>query len=319
MQYCEIQIELDSAHTAPLHALLVAHKLSFQESDQTTLDAPPAGRTRFHLYVPAEEREGIPQLLTTLREAVNGHATQWGNGDAALTAVVRDRDEDEWRDAWKRFFGTRRIGRLVIVPSWEAEKYQQAEEDIPLHMDPGRAFGTGGHESTRLCLRLIDQLRTKLPLRSNYFSAAADKLQAGGPAQILDVGCGSGVLAIAALRLFPATTAVAIDTDPEAVEVTLENAGRNEVSSRLLCETTPLEKLRAEFALLTANLTGPTLIALADQLAARACPGGVLILSGILDAEVDTVAARFLAQGLVETVRATEDEWAALQYVRPAA
>jgi ribosomal protein L11 methyltransferase len=167
-------------------------------------------------------------------------------------------------------------------------------------------------------MRFVDQLRGKMPLRSAFFTAFGERMQSSGPAQILDVGCGSGVLAIAALRLWPRATAVAIDTDPEAVEVTLENAERNQVTSRLLCETTLLNKLRAEFALITANLTGPTLIELCEQLAARACPGGVLILSGILEVEVDKVAERFLAQGLVETARATEDEWAALQYVRPA-
>lgn len=317
MQYCEIQIELDSAHTGPLQALFASHKLSYQESDQSTLDAPPPGRTRFHLYVPAEERAQIPELLTSMRQAVEGHASLRG-GDAALTAVVRDRDELEWRDAWKRFFGTRRIGRLAIVPSWEAARHDPTDDEVTLHLDPGRAFGTGGHESTRLCLRFIDQLRGKVPLRTAFFTTLAERLHAPGPAQILDVGCGSGVLAIAALRLWPRATAVAIDTDPEAIEVTLENAERNQVTSRMLCETTPLDKLRAEFALITANLTGPTLIELAEQLAARACPGGVLILSGILEIEVDKVAERFLAQGLVETARATEDEWASLQYVRPA-
>ena len=135
--------------------------------------------------------------------------------------------------------------------------------------------------------------------------------------QILDVGCGSGVLAIAALRLFPQAAAVAIDTDLEAVEVTLENAERNQVTSRLHCDATPLEKLEKSFALVFANLTGPTLIELASSLAARLCEGGVLVLSGILESEVDGVAAKFLAAGLVETARATEDEWAALEYVRP--
>ncbi len=317
MQYCEIQIELNSRHIAPLHAVLYARQLSFQESDQTTLNAPPLGRTRIHVYIPADERAQIPDLLSALQKA----AEVSGGGAPALAVEVRDRDEVEWRDTWKRFFATRRIGRLAIVPSWEVEAHTPAEDEVTLHMDPGRAFGTGGHESTRLCLRLLDQLAGKLPLHSAHYTTAADRLEGRSTeqiaAQVLDVGCGSGVLTIAALRLWPKANAVAIDIDGEAVEVTGENAARNGVTDRLLCETTPLEKISMRFALVLANLTGPTLIELAEPLAARVEAGGVLMLAGILENEVDTVAARFLAQGLVETVRATEDEWAALEYVRP--
>lgn len=309
MQYCEIQIELDSAHKGPLHALLISRQLSFQESDQTTLNAPPAGRTRISLYIASEEREQIPDLLTAVHQTLPELA--------AAAIEVRDRDEDEWRDAWKRFFATRRIGRLAIVPSWEAAEHVAAPDEATLHLDPGRAFGTGGHESTRLCLRMLDQLYGKLEFRSHHYLLAAERLRNRGPAQVLDVGCGSGVLAIAALRLWPDTTGVAIDTDPEAIEVTLENAARNEVTERMLCETTPLGELRARFTLVFANLTGPTLTELAEPIAARVDDGGLLVLSGILESEVDGVAARFKAQGLVETARATEDEWAALQYVRP--
>jgi len=320
MQYCEIQIELDSERSEALHALLCAQNLSFQELDQTTLNAPPPGRTRVHLYIPADERDQIPGLLKAVRQAVGaaeGAEPAQSPAGAALVVEVRERDEDEWRDAWKRFFSTRRIGRLTIVPSWEAEQHAPAPDEVTLHLDPGRAFGTGGHESTRLCLGLLDQLYGKLPLRSPLFSAAAERLQAAGPAQILDVGCGSGVLAIAALKLWPQASAVAIDTDSEAVEVTLENAQRNQVSERLLCETVPLAKLRSRFTLVLANLTGPTLIELCEQLISHLDVGGLLILSGILESEVEGVASRFLDQGLIETARATEDEWAALQYLRP--
>ena len=331
MRYCEIKIELASESSVAVHTLLVDRQLSFHEADASTLDPPPPGRTRYFLYVSEEEREQIPPILEAVREVV-----------PAAEIDMRDRDEDEWRDVWKRYFSTRRVGRLAIVPSWEVEAHVPSEGEVTLQLDPGRAFGTGGHESTRLCMQMLDRLTARLSWRVGLFARLGERLRgrgaqgSGGAArssddaiettgpvtvapQILDVGCGSGVLAIAALRLWPETTAIAIDIDPEAIEVTLENAERNGVLSRLLCETTPLADIKTTFAIVLANLTGPTLIEHCAALCAHVEPGGVIILSGILEAEVQTVQASFLAQGLVETTRATDGEWASLEFLRPAA
>jgi ribosomal protein L11 methyltransferase len=321
MRYCEIKIELANEEKAAVHALLLERQLSFQEVDASTLDAPPEGRTRYFLYLGDEEREQIPPILAAVRKVV-----------PAVEIDIRDRDEDEWRDVWKKFFTTRRIGRLAIVPSWETAAHTPEEGEITLHLEPGRAFGTGGHESTRLCMLLLERLTARFRYRVALFSRLAEQLGLRAPSslltvepavesepiapQILDVGCGSGVLAITALRLFPKTRAVAVDIDPEAIEVTLENAERNQVSDRMRCDTTPLEQIDQRFAVTLANLTGPTLIELASALSARMDQGGVLIVAGILEAEVQTVQAAFLAQGLIETTRATEGEWAALEFLR---
>ncbi|HNN94790.1 MAG TPA: 50S ribosomal protein L11 methyltransferase [Pseudomonadota bacterium] len=334
MRYCEIKIELASEEKAAVHTLLLKRQLSFQEADASTLDPPPEGRTRYFLYLADEERGQIPPLVEAVRKVV-----------PQAEIDVRDRDEEEWRDVWKKYFTTRRIGRLAIVPSWEVAAHEPADDEITLHLEPGRAFGTGGHESTRLCMLLLERLLARFRYRVGLFSRLADRLsprtvsvraatraphlsvatpiapETGSPAspqnpQIFDVGCGSGVLAITALRLFPEVAAVAIDVDPEAIEVTLENAVRNQVESRLRCDTTPLAQVPGRFAIVLANLTGPTLIELAAELAAHVDLGGVLIVAGILEAEVQTVQAAFLAQGLVETTRATEGEWASLEYLR---
>lgn len=326
MRYCEIKIELASEEKAAVHTLLLKRQLSFQEADASTLDPPPEGRTRYFLYLADEERGQIPPLVEAVRKVV-----------PQAEIDVRDRDEEEWRDVWKKYFTTRRIGRLAIVPSWEVAAHAPADDEITLHLEPGRAFGTGGHESTRLCMLLLERLLTRFRYRVGLFSRLADRLNvrpatrapqlsvatpiAPEPSsppslQIFDVGCGSGVLAITALRLFPDVAAVAIDVDPEAIEVTLENAVRNQVESRLRCDTTPLAQVPGRFAVVLANLTGPTLIELAAELAAHVDLGGVLIVAGILEAEVQTVQAAFLAQGLVETTRATEGEWASLEYLR---
>src|SRR5258707_913357 len=132
MHYDEIRIELDCARAEALAAWLGEEGLGFQEADHTTLDPPPAGRVRFHLFVPPAESAG---LLPALRQAAG----------ATAQLLLQRRDEDEWRDGWKRHFTTRRLGRLAIVPSWEVKDHVPVPGEVTLQLDPGRAFGTGGH------------------------------------------------------------------------------------------------------------------------------------------------------------------------------
>lgn len=284
MQYEEIRIALGESREGELSDWLAERGLGFQLADQTTLDPPPRGQVRFHLYVPPSEGPGLLQQL----------GAQLGP-EAEVT--VRSRDEDEWRDAWKRYFTTRRLGRLAIVPSWEVAAHQPAPDEVTLQLDPGRAFGTGGHASTRLCLRLLEGLS----------SAGEAPL-----APVLDVGCGCGVLAIAALLLDASGEGVAVDIDPEAVEVTLENADLNHVGARLRVATTPVQDVQGGFAVVLANLSGPTLLELAEPLAARVAVGGRLIVSGILTTEAPGIAARFAALGLPLQSHEEEEEWSAL-------
>lgn len=315
MQYTEISIELPLEHRDTLEALLSERELEFCESDEGTLDAAPAGRTRFRLYIPTEppadaedEFESPDDIVESLRESLPE--------EVSPTIAVKRRDENEWRDNWKQFFTTRRIGRIAIVPSWEAVEHQAEVGEITLHIDPGRAFGTGGHESTRLCLRMCDQLHDRLCSKSPFPSVQLRPLRAlldtPGAEAVLDVGCGSGVLAIAALKLWRNLHGLGIDIDPEAIEVTQENAERNQVQDRLRSGTMALSTLRRLYPLVFANLTGPTLLSLASPLSARVAPGGVLILSGILDSEATQICDRFKREGFVEVTRATEQEWAAL-------
>lgn len=299
MQYQEIRIELASEHAPPLVELLCERELGFQECDQTTLDPPPPGRARFRLYIPKHEAAAVPELVEAVHELVPP--------EAAVAIALRDRDEDEWRDAWKRYFTTRRIGRIAIVPSWEAAAHTPLPGEVTLAMDPGRAFGTGGHATTRLCLRLIAELQAE-----PEFAAAA-------PLSILDIGCGCGVLAIAALLLWPAARVLGVDIDPEAIEVTAENAERNGVADRLRAETTLVDEVPGQFALLLANITGPTLLELSTAIAARLSPGGALILSGLLQTEAAAVKRRFGALGLRLVRDETEEEWAGLLLRQPAA
>ena len=297
MQYQEIRIELSSEHTQPLVALFCERELGFQECDQTTLDPPPPGRARFRLYIPQDEVAAMPELLAAVHEQVPSQA--------AVEIAVRERDEDEWRDAWKRYFTTRRIGRIAIVPSWEAAAHTPLADEVTLAMDPGRAFGTGGHVTTRLCLRFLTELHDD-PSRPTFGAEAA-----GGPA-VLDIGCGCGVLAIASLLLWPQAHALGVDIDPEAIEVTLENADLNGVRDRVRAETTLVDELSGQFQIVLANITGPALLELSAAIAARVAPEGTLILSGLLSTEAAAVKARFAQLGLACVQHENEEEWAGL-------
>jgi ribosomal protein L11 methyltransferase len=172
--------------------------------------------------------------------------------------------EAEWRDAWKRYFKVTRIGRrLVIVPSWE--RHTPEPDDVVLDLDPGRAFGTGAHATTRLCLLELERVAP--------------------PRRFLDLGTGSGILAIAAAKLWPEAAGMAWDNDPEAVEAARENLERNGVAGRVV-----LAPPSGRFDLVVANIQADVLEGLRDALVGW---GETLILAGILDEQAAGVAARF--------------------------
>jgi ribosomal protein L11 methyltransferase len=251
-----------------------------EERDGTTLERAPEGRTTLVAWIAPDEVDAY------LERAVGAAA---GLPEAIVSR--RDRDVDEWRDAWKKHFGARRIGRFVIVPSWE--RHAAAEGEIVIDMDPGRAFGTGGHASTRLCLQALGQL-------------------APDCRRFLDVGCGSGVLAIAAALLWPAAEGVGVDVDPDAIDVSRENAARNRVEARVRFSTDSLDRVDGKFEVVTANIQPEVLITMAPALAARLARGGRLILSGILVEAAPPVEAAFVAAGLGIEQRLDEDGWRTL-------
>ena len=197
--------------------------------------------------------------------------------------------ESEWREAWKRHFGVVRVsGHLVVVPSWE--RYVPRAGEVVLHLDPGRAFGTGAHASTRLCLGELDAL-------------------ARGPGspravhRFLDCGTGSGILSIAAAKLWPGCRGVAIDIDPAAAEVATENLERNGVVARVTCRGSSADDVEGTFDLVVANIERVPLLALRAALLARLAPGGVLVLSGLTADEVAEVVAAYVAGGRLRVLR----------------
>jgi ribosomal protein L11 methyltransferase len=254
----------------------------------------PTGPATVRAYVPARDVAAAEQAADEAAVAL-GHLQAFGLrtiGDLRTRLV----DEADWADAWKAHFPVMRLGRrLVIKPTWR--RHRAEPDDVVLALDPGMAFGTGLHPTTRLCLVALERL------------ADAERL-AG--ARVLDVGCGSGILAIAALRLGGAE-ALGVDTDPIAIEATLGNARRNRLVRRIKVRVGSLPTDEPPFDVVAANLIAGVLVPLAPLLRAELAPGGRLVASGIFVDREAEVRTAFEAAGLTVTGRTGEGDWVALE------
>jgi ribosomal protein L11 methyltransferase len=219
--------------------------------------------------------------------------------DASWRPAVLEIDDDGYLDAWRTWAAPIRAGRhLVLHPAWLPREPEDpaGSEDLVLVLDPGRAFGSGSHESTRLAAALLE-----------------DEVVRGDA--VLDVGCGSGVLSVAAVRL-GAATAVAIDIEAAAVAATRANAAANGVGERVAASTGAVADVAGTFDLVVANIGGSVLFELASDLAGRARPGGRLVLAGILAERADALVAAL--PGCVERRRMEEGGWVGLALSRAA-
>ena len=247
-------------------------------------------------HVPALDGASIRRATETVESAL-GHLQAFGLraiGELRTRVVA----EDDWAEAWKQHFHVQHLGRrLVIKPSWL--RYHRAGEEVVIDLDPGMAFGTGLHPTTRLCLQALE-----------------DRAERGALGRVLDVGCGSGILSIAAVKL-GATRALAVDIDPIAVEATEANASHNRVGRRVRARDGTIPTDEGPFDTVLANLIAGIVIELAPHLADEVAPGGTLVTSGIfIDREADTWAA--LERAGFELVRRWhESDWVAFETVRP--
>jgi len=237
-----------------------------------------------------------PPELDRLGPTIRGLAGSLGLDLRIETAV---RNDDDWRDAWKQFYSPIIFGdgALLLRPSWIPRRPGDPQRELVL--DPGRAFGTGQHESTRLCLELVCGLEPTLASQRP-------------PARVLDLGCGSGILALASARLFPGISQlVAIDIDPEATATTEENAALNEVSA-IEIRTGTIDDAEGTYGLIFANIRPSVLIPGAQAIAARLGPDGDLLISGVLIEEAEEVTAAYVAAGLKVVGSQTAADWIAL-------
>ncbi|NYS61326.1 50S ribosomal protein L11 methyltransferase [Vreelandella salicampi] len=209
--------------------------------------------------------------------------------------LLADRD---WEREWMDDFTPLQMGeRLWIVPSWHTPPEPGA---VNLILDPGLAFGTGTHPTTALCLEWLDDLAVNGEL--------ADK-------KVLDVGCGSGILAIAALKL-GAVSADATDIDPQALQASRENAERNAIETQQLSLYYPEQLPAGTYPVVTANILAGPLVQLAATIAGYVAPGGRLALSGILANQADEVLEAYQTQGLVMQAPVQREGWVRLTGTR---
>ena len=197
---------------------------------------------------------------------------------------------DEGLDAWRDHAQVWRIGSILIVPPWLETPTDVAESDLVLVIDPGHAFGSASHETTRMCLEAVVELVTP-------------------GCAVADIGCGSGVLAIAAARR-GATTVVATDIAADAIVATLDNALTNNVADLVEVSTATIDELDpTRFDVVFANIGAATLSSMAAALVRVTKPEGVLVLSGLLGEQVETVIESFEQTGALRTEVRAEGEW----------
>jgi ribosomal protein L11 methyltransferase len=274
-----------------------------------------------HVDVPSEETDEVSALLFELgatgveeRDGTTLDRTE-NVGTVTLVAHFDDDDQarivaetsafparvvyivgDEWKHKWREFFKPSRVGRnLVVKPSWEP--FDTKPSDVVLTLDPGQAFGTGTHETTRLVLAELEDL--VLPDH-----------------RVLDVGCGSGILAIGTL-LLGAKSAVGLDIDDESMEASRENAERNGVLKKFQVSKRSITTLKDAFQLVVANIESRVLVPLAASITARLAPGGNLVLSGLLSHEEEELLEVYTALGLKHERTSREKDWIAMVWSSP--
>lgn len=249
------------------------------------------------------DREQLEETLEAVRVSLRElQADGWAITPERVRAG-KPAPEEEWRDAWKKHFHVMRLTRqFVVVPSWE--KYSAEPSDIPIHLDPGQAFGTGTHASTQLVLEAIQTF--------------ADQGREP-PATLFDLGTGSGILAIGAAKLWPECQIQATDIDPMSIRATIENATKNQVEEKISVSTKSLDEVAEQFPMVLANLQAHILRDLRDLLIPRLALGGDLIVSGILSSQITPLTDYYCESGQMKLVdlRAS-GEWSSAHLQRRA-
>ncbi|UCF01484.1 MAG: 50S ribosomal protein L11 methyltransferase [Deltaproteobacteria bacterium] len=216
-----------------------------------------------------------------------------------LKVLQEDLQHEDWAETWKTFFKPIRIGSSIVVkPSWES--YESSANQVVIEIDPERAFGTGNHPSTALCIEVLEGILGETVIEGMDSAPS-----------VLDVGTGSGILGITAARL-GAKPVLGVDIDPEALEVARGNLVRNRVAESMSVSDTPLDQLEETYDVVVANLTASLLTQLADSLTNRVSERGMLLLSGIFTEQVEEVVKWFETHYFRVVKSRSKEDWHAI-------
>ena len=310
MEWLEVHIDTNHAGLEPLEIFLSANGVdgvviddeqdfqSFLENNHQywdyvdeDLEASMKGKSRITFYLPADG-DGFDQLAhlrTALQGFKDAHAGKYGT----LLMTLENLKDADWENNWKQYYKPMEIGeRMLVVPEWE-----QAKEDgrVKLVLNPGLTFGTGSHATTRLCLTALEEA-------------------VHGGETVLDLGCGSGILSIAALRL-GAEHAFACDIDDKCVGVAYENAALNGIGREhytvragdVLSDKRLQKEFGGDYDVIVANIVADVIIALAPQVGKLLKKGGVFLCSGIIDDRAEEVREKLVEAGwTIEETRSSE-------------
>ena len=271
--WVEVRVEVPSALVEPVANFLIESGSPGVVQEEVAGKAG-TGKERVVAYFRTPrsfpiQRKKIRKYLSSLAPPPGSWSFRW-----------RGLREEKWAEAWKDNFKPLRVTRhMVVTPPWE--RYAGKAGDLVIEIDPGMAFGTGTHPTTRMCLQALEAL---IPSFVH-------------PPSVLDFGTGSGILAIAAQKLGAKET-VAVDIDPAAIRNARKNASANHLHGRIDFRVGSGQSLRGRFGIVVANLLPQELLKAADFLARRVSPAGYLVVSGILKKQEKEIASTFAKKGL---------------------
>lgn len=318
MEWLEVHIDTNHAGLEPLEIFLSANGVdgvviddeqdfqSFLENNHQywdyvdeDLEASMKGKSRITFYLPADG-DGFDQLAhlrTALQGFKDAHAGKYGT----LLMTLENLKDADWENNWKQYYKPMEIGeRLLVIPEWEQENVKgQAKYagKVPLILEPGLTFGTGSHATTRLCLTALEEA-------------------VHGVETVLDLGCGSGILSIAALRL-GAVSAKAVDIDDKCLTVAYENAALNGIGKDRYTvrwgDVLTDKALQAEFGgdydMVVANIVADVIMGLSGKVRPFLKEGGLFLCSGIIDDRAEEVSAKLRAEGWTIVEQHDSEGW----------
>ena len=259
--------------------------------DQAVMEKMKDCETCVTIYV-ADNPQGMEELAQVRQILARLKAQDPDGKYGRLELEMKGVDEEDWSNAWKKYYHPVQVGEhLVVCPSWEA--YDRQPDDVVLTLNPGMAFGTGTHDTTRLCMELLEKYITPQDT-------------------VLDVGCGSGILAITA-ALLGANKIIGCDIDEVAVKVAGENAALNGVQDRIAFHQGDLtSQVEGSFQIICANIVADVIICLSEDAGRYLAKDGIFITSGIIDTREQDVLNALEQNGFQVIERRTSGGWVAL-------